>query len=462
MQLACKIGLILLLMKAGIANPILAAPTITTASSFDPAGPAPIAVTGVKPGETLTLIAARQLEVWRPDAKGNWGPRIIRFTAWATYKADTKGAIDLNSTVPISGSFPMADPLGLLWSGHEDDSAALKAAVPADILKSLASKEGSLSLRLLRGPEIVAEAHYSLASNRDAFITQSVQQEGMVGVFAAPKNAKRLPTLIILHGSEGSNLAKARSSALQWAGQGFATFSLAWYTPAYEAEKFVPNSGLHINVNQLEMVRGWLAQRPEADVRRMGIYGTSKGGEFAMLAASRFDWVKAATGCVPSDIVWMGFGEGENTLPLKSTWVMDGKPLPFVPLYRYAPEKYRDNTERYERSRRYHPAEALAARIPIERTRAKLLVIGGDRDEVWASGAMARNLQAAMISAGKGKQIESLIFDKAGHSICGDGSFPVRAYGKDGGEGDQKDLTAEGHATMQAFRKAIGFFKKSL
>ena len=202
---------------------------------------------------------------------------------------------------------------------------------------------------------------------------------------------------------------------------------------------------------------------PEADVGRIGLFGVSKGGEFALVGASRFPWVKAAVGCVPSDVVWMGFGQGEDELPHRSTWALDDTPLPFVPLYPYADKRYRDNTERYERSRRFHPQASDAARIPIERTKARLLLIGSDRDEVWASGAMSRNVSAAMSRAGLGERAELMVFDKAGHAVCGDGSFPVRAYGKeDPSMPDLRELNAEGHATVKAFRRSVNFLKSSL
>jgi dienelactone hydrolase len=287
-------------------------------------------------------------------------------------------------------------------------------------------------------------------------------EAGLVGVYAAPKNGKKLPTLIILHGSEGNNIEKARNNALSFARQGFATLAVAWYTQSYEPTEHVPTSGMEIDANQLERAREWLVLQPEADGKRMGLFGTSKGGEFAMLGASRFRWVKAAVGCVPSDVVWQGFGEGEAILPRRSTWRLDGRSLPFVPLFGYVDGRFRDNTDRYERSRRFNADAVMAARIPIEKTNAKLLLIAGDRDEVWASGMMARNIATTMKQSGKGKKVETAIFPMAGHQICGDGSFPVRAYGRDDPDPDRKSLNAEGHASVQAFRRTIAFLKASL
>mgnify|MGYP002780439980 CR=1 FL=1 len=445
-----------LIASTWFAGTVSAAPRFDTDASFNPASSS-FKIAGAKPGEKLTVVAVRSLPVWRPDASGDWKPQPTQFTAWAEIVADTRGHIDLATAVPIGGSYLKPDPLGLLWSGYQQGSPKIPES-----LRAITSSGPGVEFILLRGGTQVSKATIILSPQSSDLRVETVQQPGLVGVFAAPAGSGKLPTLIVLHGSEGNDIAKAWANALTYAEQGFATLAVAWYTQSYEPAEHVPTSGHLIDVNQLERAREWLAMQPEADAKRIGLWGQSKGGEFAMLGASRFGWVKAAVGCVPSDIVWQGFGEGENTLPARSTWMLDGKALPFVPLFPYKEGRYRDNTDRYERSRRFNPDAAVAARIPIEQSEAKLLLIAGDRDEVWAAGAMARNLAERMERAGKGQQVRSLIFEKAGHGVCGDGSFPVRAYGRDDPDPDRKDLNAEGHATVEAFRATISFLKETL
>jgi dienelactone hydrolase len=443
---------------AAFAIPANAAPKIETITSFDPAVASPIRISGAEAGERLTIIATRTLTVWRPGADGNWQQQPTRFTAWAEVQVDAAGRIDLAKAVPLSGSYRKADPLGLLWSGYPEG----RTEIPEAYRHFANPTQGGMNLFVLRGGQEIVQGAISLSPDNSNLRITTVQQPGMVGVFAAPKGESKLPTLIVMHGSEGNDIAKARANALTYAEQGFATFALAWYTQSYEPAEHVPTRGQLIDVNQLERVRDWLATQPEADAKRIALWGQSKGGEFAMLGASHFPWVKAAVGCVPSDIVWQGFGEGENEQPVRSTWLLNGKPLPFVPLFAYVDGRFRDNTDRYERSRRYNVDAAVAARIPIEKTKAKLLLIAGDRDEVWASGTMARNLAESMRRAGKAKQVQTLLFPEAGHSVCGDGSFPVRAYGLDDPDPDRKSLNAEGHANVEAFRATISFLKKAL
>jgi dienelactone hydrolase len=442
----------------GLSAPSVAETVLTVTPSFDPLMESPIKVSGAVPSEKLTIVTTRKISVWRAGKDGQWRPGPLAFVAWAEVQADAIGQIDIAKSIPSSGSYTHADPMGLLWSGYPIDSPALPLAY-RDVSET---PDGTLRVQVKRGANVIATGAMRLTPTTDTLRFAKIQQAGLVGIFAAPKGGSHLPTLIILHGSEGGSIEKATSSAASYARLGFATLALAYYTQPYEKTDFVPISGTNIDVNQLERAHTWLKNQDEADIRRIGLFGTSKGGEFTMVAAARFPWIKAAVGCVPSDVVWQGFGEGENEQPLRSTWMLDGMALPFIPLFPYVENQFRDNTDRYERSRRFNAGAALAARIPIEKTRAKLLLIGGDRDEVWASGAMVLRISETMRRAGKARQVETVLFPMAGHQICGDGSFPVRAYGKDDPDPDRKSLNAEGHATVVAFRRTIAFLKSAL
>ncbi|MDT7933069.1 MAG: acyl-CoA thioester hydrolase/BAAT C-terminal domain-containing protein [Sphingomonadaceae bacterium] len=75
-------------------------------------------------------------------------------------------------------------------------------------------------------------------------------------------------------------------------------------------------------------MREWLKAQPEADANRIGLWGASKGAEFALIAASRYDWVKAVVAVVPSDVVWEGWG---GSGPATASFAFDGRPLAFEP-----------------------------------------------------------------------------------------------------------------------------------
>jgi hypothetical protein len=283
---------------------------------------------------------------------------------------------------------------------------------------------------------------------------------------------RNLPVILHLHGSEGGSTAKARDIAQRYAEAGFATLAINYFAWDYEADGLpVPNAHRNIPVELLDRARLWLADRPEADTARTALIGNSKGGEFAMVGAATYPWVKAAVGCVPSDVVWEGYGaaswDGSRVRSLPepgsySSWSWQGAPLAYIPTYADQRDGFLDNTDRYDRARAEFAAEARAARIPIERTGAALFLIGGERDRTWSSGAMTRSLVNAMDAAGKGGQVEALVSPTAGHFLCGDGLYPHRAWQEDNASAYAPDIDAQGAAEFAAYEAKLAFLRRVL
>src|SRR5437879_6033698 len=66
--------------------------------------PLDIRVTGLEPGQRVTLRAAQT-----DDLARTW-------RAHATFVADSNGQIDVAALAPVSGSYTEADAMGLIWS----------------------------------------------------------------------------------------------------------------------------------------------------------------------------------------------------------------------------------------------------------------------------------------------------------------------------------------------------------
>lgn len=199
-------------------SPELQAPAMVV-SGDDPA----IRISGLRPGETITVHALR---LAMRTATQNGATTQMPFTvhAWARFQAGPTGNVPVSTTAPLSGSYAGADINGLFWSGVADDDAALQGVLPAAKIADSAPQRGEVQLALERDGEVVARQSLNLRafSDRIAFTTLSINDptaDGRVtevaGVFAAAKGAVRLPTLILLHGSEGYSAAQAQA----WAGR---------------------------------------------------------------------------------------------------------------------------------------------------------------------------------------------------------------------------------------------------
>jgi hypothetical protein len=164
-----------------------------------------------------------------------------------------------------------------------------------------------------------------------------------------------------------------------------------------------------------------------------------RGSEFALIAASRYPWIRAVVAYTPSDLVWEGWGlemlEAEGT---RSSFSFGGHPLPFMPYRGFVAGLQAgaaaDLRAIHENGRADHPEREAAARIPVEAYRGALMLVAGDRDALWNSGRMARSIVAARRAAGL--ETDALLYPEAGHDLGGGSAEPREGPGGRVAQGD--------------------------
>lgn len=403
-------------------------------------GPVPVVIHGLAPRQKVTLVAERVMS-------GDGQPTAYR--AEAQYMADRQGRIVLASNAPVAGDYTNADASGLFWSMHPI------AKVPTDV----ASGTARISVLVAGRLAATAVTRFIVADPR----IKSEPVEGFAGamLFQIPSK-HRLPVVIALGGSEGGS-SFGRAFGPWLAGQGYAVLALPYYAPDWGSEKLpgLPVDFADIPVDRLEAVYRWIEGRPDLDQRRIGLYGVSKGGEFAIIAASRFSWLKAVAAIVPSDVVWEGWGPDVEVDDTRSSFSWVGQPLPFVPykdmretiaaLYRGEARTLR---EPHERGRASNPARVTAATIPVDHYRGALLVAGGGKDETWPSAVMAENIASTRDKAGLPTTV--LIFPDAGHGLSGSGWEPEN-YPR-----TASNPMATAHAQVAVRKATLDLFAKAL
>jgi hypothetical protein len=391
-----------------------------------------------------------------------------QYTATATFTADALGVVDLATQAPLQGSYSGADVRGLLWSMVPvPDVPALAAGTSTNTITLVGhtpSPEGTK--RALRPISLTIEMTPALPQ-----VQQRAAAPFEGSVFAHLPGTTKRPALIVLGGSEGGSYAT--KAAAVWASRGYAVLALPYYSPAQWGPggakppelPSLPAAFADIPVDRLEQARAWLAQQPNVDATRIGVMGTSKGAEFALLAGVKMPWIKSIVAIVPSDVVWEGWGPGVQT-GTRAGFAWKGQPYDFVPYLDFDKEmagfasgqKVRIRVPQ-DKGRAAHPQRAVAARIPVERITAALMVIGGIDDQVWASGDMARNIVNSRRAVGL--RTLGLIYDDAGHFLGGTGDQVTTQYNvglyQAGG-------TPQGNARAQAdaFAKTQQFLRDTL
>lgn len=272
------------------------------------------------------------------------------------------------------------------------------------------------------------------------------------------------PVVVILAGAEGGAGAGHRFGPVL-ARLGYGAVGLPYYSPDWgdygppPALPDLPGSFIDIRVDQLGELREALSAFPDVNVDRFGLFAGSKGAEFALIAASRYPWISSVVAFAPSDVVWEGWGletlEAEGT---HSSFSFGGQALPFMP-YRGFVEGLlagpaADLRAIHENGRADHPLREAEARIPVERYGGALMLVAGERDALWNSGRMARNIFASRAAAGL--ETEALIYPEAGHNIAGGHAQPEDAP-RSGGTPE-----ADADARVDAWPKVLAFLERTL
>ncbi|MBB5205050.1 dienelactone hydrolase [Inhella inkyongensis] len=441
---------------ACLTGPVLAQRIITNTEQPVLAGdPIHLALSDLQPGQQVVLKASRVVRAF------NTG-QVRRFESQARFEADGQGRVDLAQRAPLpKSSYTGADVRGLLWSMTAQPGAVEQPEFNR-IQFQLSDAEG----------RPLAQANLSLR-NALPDLPQRKAEPFPGALFVTPAGATRRPTLILLGGSEGGSLITR--SAADWASRGYAVLALPYYSPSIWSPTGMkppeipelPSAFVDIPVDRLEAARAWLAQQPEADVERIGLMGTSKGAEFALIAGSKMPWIKAIAAIVPTDVVWEGWGPGIEP-GQRASFSWQGKPLDFVPYQGFQQEFAGAASGQPIRIRRPHdqgraaatPEQIERARIPVERIRAPLFLLGGGDDQLWASGAMAEAI-AARRARVPGLKTVLITHPEAGHYLGGTGTGPTTHYNegpmKSGG---QPAATAQAQA--QGFAALLAFWRETL
>ena len=126
----------------------------------------------------------------------------------------------------------------------------------------------------------------------------------------------------------------------------------------------------------------------------LGIHGTSKGGELALLAASRFPEITAVVSLHGSSVSMSGIVPWSTDEPLPPAWTYEGKAVPYarptnspeVAMECLRLRKLGENPlKKWYEFLLADQAITDGATIPLEKINGPILMISGDADAIYDS-----------------------------------------------------------------------------
>ncbi|MBV8190289.1 MAG: acyl-CoA thioesterase [Alphaproteobacteria bacterium] len=278
-------------------------------------------------------------------------------------------------------------------------------------------------------------------------IEESTLTNPFQGVLLVPRRTNGLG-VVVLGGSSGSiNVERARL----FAERGATAIALRWFG----GDGQVPGI-CEVPLESFTPATDWMLR---AGCNRIAYIGTSKGAEAALLLAvhdSRIDIVVALS---PSSVVWANSGVGLDGVgfPLRSSWTLRAKPLPFIA---YDVSKLPAPHDGLMHYRAYHEASLAtfadaipAASIPVETSRATFVLVAGADDALWPSDWFAASLAERLAAAGKRHFLAT--HPHAGHRILLPGETATRSRVNAHGGTDEADREL-GRAAWRMISKTCG------
>ncbi|MGV6938167.1 MULTISPECIES: acyl-CoA thioesterase/bile acid-CoA:amino acid N-acyltransferase family protein [Paenibacillus] len=358
-------------------------------------------VTGLPPEDKIKITASMHFP-WAVSEK---------YQSFAWFTADSNGSVDLSKQKPDSGTYDYIDSMGLIASlqkiNSEGGNIAHNISIDGSLFIDIVCENGQdrecISLeRMFKLPEV--KRHQIT----DAFVGELFYTEN--------SNYK---TIVVLGGSDGE-LSGLSILSGPLASRGFNVLTVGYFN-----EKGLPKKLEEIPLEYFEKVFSWLKKNSLTRTNEIYVHGTSKGGELALLLASRYKFISKVVASAPHAYCFQaldGLMSGKNV----SSWSYEGRSLPFIPIdneifydhQRHCLEKnipfgftttYKKSVERARNKEE--------ARIKIENANANLLLIAGHQDNIWNTHEACVEIMSILKKNNYKYKYNLLDYKDLGHSL---------------------------------------------
>jgi Acyl-CoA thioester hydrolase/BAAT N-terminal region/BAAT / Acyl-CoA thioester hydrolase C terminal len=179
-------------------------------------------------------------------------------------QADFLGTVDVSRQSPIEGSYTGTDPMGLVWSAYGNGTSYAISLRPQPLFITAETDGKAAGVKVAR----------TLLT--DEIASTDVRERGLYGRFFRPATGGPVPGVLVLGSSDGGLAPYVMQEAALLAGHGFAALALAYF---YIGS--LPDRLAGVPFEYFGGAIRWLQDQPLVRGNRLGVNGTSRGGELA-------------------------------------------------------------------------------------------------------------------------------------------------------------------------------------
>ena len=245
----------------------------------------------------------------------------------------------------------------------------------------------------------------------------NMKEHGFVGHLAEPDGGSDRAVIIIM-GGEQSILPGIKFA------ERFADYGITGLSVSLFGAPGLPDSPDQIPVDMFIPAADYLRYVKKID--RISVYGQSMGSIFAVLAAQYIGGFENLIMVSPTHVPFEGTLQDKKTMTGRSVATWQGEDVPFVKAdfaklkatkyYRHPDAKCKvlGMWIAYYDAYRYEIAVSKA-KLSVEKSGARVLLIAGDEDEAWPSEYSVRTIERDLKAAGYDKDVKVIVYPHGSH-----------------------------------------------
>ena len=356
------------------------------------------------------------------------------------------GLVDTEISNPISGSYLESDISGLFWS---QKNTSFELDLDIDFLSELTEDDQGYFIVDIFQDETHECIKWLIERVSEEVKELVIDNNRIQGKLYYKESSKPQPLVIHLAGEPGIDYVEVNAKLM--ASKGIA--SLALPICGY---KNLPDLFKEIPLEQIMNTIDYVTALESIDSSRIGLFGSTRGGELALLIGSMRKDLKLIIAANPCDVVNQSVVKQMTTS--KSSWSWEGKALPYSKVKKskvfklYTNRIVSNQTSQMMKSVYLH--NTATQLIPVEQITARVLLLAGESDDRWDSMMMAARIKSKI-------NCEVVSYSKTGHVLGGPGCLSTMGF-------EQLSFSlggspeTNGKAQHQSWKTIIDFIKKNL
>lgn len=243
------------------------------------------------------------------------------------------------------------------------------------------------------------------------------KEHGFVGHLAEPDSGSDKAVIVVM-GGEQSILPGIKFA------ERFADYGITGLSVSLFGAEGLPDSPDNIPVDMFIPAVKFLREKKK--IEHISIYGQSMGSIFAVLAAQYIGGFENLIMVSPTHVPFEGTLKDKKTMTGRSVATWKGEDIPFVKadFSKIKAAKYYRHPEVACKVTgmwiAYHDAykdesASLKARLNVEKTDARILLIAGDEDEAWPAEYSVRLIENDLMEKGYDKNVKVIVYTHGSH-----------------------------------------------